>query len=113
MAERMILHGAAAWAQNITSRQKKLLQTIQRKFLLFIIGAYRTTPTTALQSITGILPLYLRAEQEAVYVRVTRLREYEEFIPEDFEPKDPYLRQHPAKFDLDNRINLSLQNTDF
>ncbi|GBN30676.1 hypothetical protein AVEN_78064-1 [Araneus ventricosus] len=32
VAEWMILHGAAAWTQNLTSRQKKLLQTIQRNF---------------------------------------------------------------------------------
>ncbi|GBM85037.1 hypothetical protein AVEN_248969-1 [Araneus ventricosus] len=43
VAERMILHGAVAWVPNLTSRQKKLLLTIQRKFLLFITGAYRTT----------------------------------------------------------------------
>ncbi|GBM94429.1 hypothetical protein AVEN_256062-1 [Araneus ventricosus] len=77
VAERMILHSAAA--PNITSRQKILLQTIQRKFLLFTTGAYRTTPTATLQSITGILPLYLIAEQEAVYVRVARLRRREYF----------------------------------
>ncbi|GBM30132.1 hypothetical protein AVEN_78525-1 [Araneus ventricosus] len=97
--------------------EETLQKTIQRKFLLFSTGAYRTTPTAALQSITGILLLYVRAEQEAVYVRVARLRrrEYsqgEEVIPEDFEAKDPYLRQHLAKFDLDNRINLSPHNTD-
>ncbi|GBM31776.1 hypothetical protein AVEN_95033-1 [Araneus ventricosus] len=90
---------------------------MQRKFLLFITRAYRTTSTVALQSITGILPLYIRAEQEAVYVRVAKLRrkEYfqdEEFIPENFEAKNPCLRQHPAKFDLDNRIHLSSHNTD-
>ncbi|GBM00548.1 hypothetical protein AVEN_77358-1 [Araneus ventricosus] len=39
MAERMSLHGAAAWALNFTSCQKKLLLTIQRKFLLFITEA--------------------------------------------------------------------------
>ncbi|GBM00898.1 hypothetical protein AVEN_151361-1 [Araneus ventricosus] len=68
VAERMILHGAAAWALNLISRQKKLLLTIQRKCLLFITGAYRTTPMATLQSITGILTLNLRAEQESVYV---------------------------------------------
>ncbi|GBL54261.1 hypothetical protein AVEN_114418-1 [Araneus ventricosus] len=45
VALRMILHSAAAWVQNLTSSQKKLLQTIQRKFLLFITRAYCTTPT--------------------------------------------------------------------
>ncbi|GBN89230.1 hypothetical protein AVEN_237481-1 [Araneus ventricosus] len=117
VAERIVVHGATAWAPNLTSRQKNILITIQRKFLLFITGAYRTTPTASLKSITVILPLYIRAEQEAVYVRVARLRrrEYflrEEFIPEDFEAKDLYLRHHPAKFDLNNRINLSPYNID-
>ncbi|GBN25748.1 hypothetical protein AVEN_8201-1 [Araneus ventricosus] len=74
VAERMMLHGAAAWAQNLTSYQKKLRQKIQRKFLLFITGAYRTTPTAALQFITGILSLFLKDEQESVYVRVARIR---------------------------------------
>ncbi|GBO26584.1 hypothetical protein AVEN_81000-1 [Araneus ventricosus] len=38
VAERMILHSAAARAPNLKSRQTKLLLTIQRKFLLFITG---------------------------------------------------------------------------
>ncbi|GBL78314.1 hypothetical protein AVEN_42847-1 [Araneus ventricosus] len=33
-------------------------------------------------------------------------------IAEDFEAKDPCPRQHPAKFHLDNRINLSPHKTD-
>ncbi|GBO00148.1 hypothetical protein AVEN_96990-1 [Araneus ventricosus] len=44
-----------------------------------------------------------------------RGREYflgEEFIPEDFRAKDLLLRQHSAKFDLENGINLSPHNTD-
>ncbi|GBM79880.1 hypothetical protein AVEN_220434-1 [Araneus ventricosus] len=86
------------------------------QFLLFITGTYRTTPTTALQSITEILPIYLRAQQESVYIRVTRLRRIEYFkgkvfIPDDFGAKDPYLTQHPVKFELDKRINLSPHNT--
>ncbi|GBL71669.1 hypothetical protein AVEN_54305-1 [Araneus ventricosus] len=55
-----------------------------------ITGAYHTTPTTVLQSITGILPLYLRAEQEAVYVRVARLRRREYFLGQEIsKPKTP------------------------
>ncbi|GBM26846.1 hypothetical protein AVEN_32094-1 [Araneus ventricosus] len=74
LAAKDVLYDAAPWAPNLTSHQKKLLMTIQRKFLLFITGDHGTTPTTALQSITGILPLYLKVEQETVYVRVARLR---------------------------------------
>ncbi|GBN66616.1 hypothetical protein AVEN_186721-1 [Araneus ventricosus] len=63
---RMILHGAAAWQQNLSSGQKKLLLMIQRQFPIFINGAYHTTLKAALQSKTGILPFCLRAEQGAV-----------------------------------------------
>ncbi|GBM98133.1 hypothetical protein AVEN_229775-1 [Araneus ventricosus] len=112
-----VRQSAEACAPNLTFCQRKLLLTTQKKYLSFITGVYRTTPTAVLQSITGILTLYLKAEQEAVYVRAARLRrgEYflgEAFIPEDFEAKDLYLGKHLTKFDLDNRFNLSPQSTD-
>ncbi|GBM29383.1 hypothetical protein AVEN_253905-1 [Araneus ventricosus] len=46
--ERTLCHGAAAWEHNVTSRLQKKLDSIQRLFLLYITGAYRTTPTAAL-----------------------------------------------------------------
>ncbi|GBM28831.1 hypothetical protein AVEN_43555-1 [Araneus ventricosus] len=88
VSERLILHGAATCAPNLTSCQRKLLLTTQKKYLLFITGVYRTTPTAVLQSITGILTLYLKAEQKAVYVRAARLRRYLELrIPIHIHPK--------------------------
>ncbi|GBM23124.1 Putative protein in type-1 retrotransposable element R1DM [Araneus ventricosus] len=73
VAERMVLHGAAVWAYPLSARQERQLNSLQRNFLLNISEAYSTTPKVALQVIEGLLPLHLKAEQEAVYVRVTRL----------------------------------------
>ncbi|GBO14057.1 hypothetical protein AVEN_4756-1 [Araneus ventricosus] len=88
VAERMILHGAAAWAYPLSARQSRLLNSIQRKFLLNITGAYSTTPTAALQVIEGILPLHIKAEQEAVYVRTARLRKTSNYNNINFNPNN-------------------------
>ncbi|GBN42144.1 hypothetical protein AVEN_247291-1 [Araneus ventricosus] len=73
LAESMVLHGAAACAYPLSDRQERQLNSLQSKFLLNISGAYSTTPKAALQVMEGLLPLHLKTEQEAVYVRVTRL----------------------------------------
>ncbi|GBL91244.1 hypothetical protein AVEN_195130-1 [Araneus ventricosus] len=49
------------------------------EFPLYITGSYRTTPTAALQTITGIMPLHLKAQQEAIYINFTCLRKEIEF----------------------------------
>ncbi|GBM73399.1 hypothetical protein AVEN_29270-1 [Araneus ventricosus] len=67
--ERIVLYGASAWAKRITSRQKRQLSSIQRRFLLNITGAYSTTSTAALQVIEGIMPLPIKAEMESVLLR--------------------------------------------
>ncbi|GBM63507.1 hypothetical protein AVEN_73787-1 [Araneus ventricosus] len=65
--ERTLCHGAAAWGHNMTSQLQKKLDSMQRQFLLYITGAYRTTPTAALQVVTGLQPLHLQIQQEATY----------------------------------------------
>ncbi|GBN00715.1 Putative protein in type-1 retrotransposable element R1DM [Araneus ventricosus] len=72
--ERILLYGEPAWANTITSRQQRLLNSIQRISLLNITGAYSTTPTAALQVIEGITPLHIKAQMESILVRVGRLR---------------------------------------
>ncbi|GBN86195.1 hypothetical protein AVEN_49611-1 [Araneus ventricosus] len=64
--ERTLCHGAAAWGHNMTSRFQKKLGSIQRLFLLYITGAYRTTPTAALQVATVLQPPHL----QTTYVRL-------------------------------------------
>ncbi|GBL76875.1 hypothetical protein AVEN_12561-1 [Araneus ventricosus] len=84
----MIVEGAAAWAYPLSARQERQLNSLQRKFLLNISGAYSTSPTPALQVIEVLLPLHLKAVQEAVYVRVTRLGKACHLKDQNFDPKD-------------------------
>ncbi|GBM44444.1 hypothetical protein AVEN_250839-1, partial [Araneus ventricosus] len=58
--ERMVASGAGVWYLNPTIRIGRKLSFVQRGFLLAITGAYRTTPTAALQVILGIEPLHLQ-----------------------------------------------------
>ncbi|GBN98103.1 hypothetical protein AVEN_76763-1 [Araneus ventricosus] len=62
----MVLHGVAVFAYPLSAREARLLNSIRLTFLLNITGAYYTTPTVALRIITGILPLPLKAEMEAL-----------------------------------------------
>ncbi|GBM00471.1 hypothetical protein AVEN_111707-1 [Araneus ventricosus] len=114
VAERVILHGAAAWAYPLSARQSRLLNSIQRTFLLNITRAYSTTPTAALQVIEGIIPLHIKAEQEAVYVRTARLRKTSNynninFNPNNYENGTTSTKFHPAIFQLEDRISLKKQ----
>ncbi|GBL89355.1 hypothetical protein AVEN_120784-1 [Araneus ventricosus] len=59
VTEKTLCHGAAAWG-HMTSRLQKKLDSIQRLFLLYITGAYRITPTAALQVVTGLQLLHLQ-----------------------------------------------------
>ncbi|GBN26666.1 Putative protein in type-1 retrotransposable element R1DM [Araneus ventricosus] len=114
VAERMILHGDAAWAYPLSARQSRLLNSIQRKFLLNITGAYCTTPTAALQVTEGITSLHIKAEQEAVYLRTARLRKTSNynninFNPNNYEDGTTSTKFHPAIFQLEDRISLKKQ----
>ncbi|GBN44721.1 hypothetical protein AVEN_113112-1 [Araneus ventricosus] len=79
--ERTLSQGAAAWGHNMTSRLLKKLDSIQRVFLLYIIGAYRTTPTAALQVVTGLQPLHLQIKQEVTYTELLEQDLHPTFSP--------------------------------
>ncbi|GBN84290.1 hypothetical protein AVEN_111528-1 [Araneus ventricosus] len=105
----MILHGAAAWAYPLSARQSRLLNSIQRKFLLNITGAYSTTPTAALQVLERIIPLHIKAEQEAAFVRKARLHKISNynninFNPNNYQDDTTSTKFHPAIFQLEDRI---------
>ncbi|GBM27945.1 hypothetical protein AVEN_146164-1 [Araneus ventricosus] len=73
--------------------------------------AYYTTPTAAFQIIAGTLPLPLKAETEAVCIRISRLNtpsnlSDSNFSPDHFERKIPTADFHPALFNIEDRINL-------
>ncbi|GBN94272.1 hypothetical protein AVEN_127583-1 [Araneus ventricosus] len=91
--------------------QQRLLNSIQRKFLLNITGAYSTTPTAALQVIEGITALHIKSEMESILVSVGRLRsgcnwEGSSILFQDFQQPNSPLIIHPAKFDLEDRVSI-------
>ncbi|GBL89116.1 hypothetical protein AVEN_255248-1 [Araneus ventricosus] len=90
------------------------LNSIQRKFLLNISGAYSTTPTVALQVIEEIISLHIKAKQEAAYARTDRLRKtcnYNNinFNPNNYEDGTTSTKFHPSIFQLEDRISLKKQ----
>ncbi|GBN55104.1 hypothetical protein AVEN_74466-1 [Araneus ventricosus] len=84
----MLLYGSSASAVSVSPRLEKKLSSIQRIFLLYITVSYRTTPTAALQTITGIMPLHLKAQQEAIFINVTCLRKEIEFEGLSYQLRD-------------------------
>ncbi|GBL98688.1 hypothetical protein AVEN_19728-1 [Araneus ventricosus] len=71
---------------------------------------YRTSPTAALQAITGIMPLVIKLKAEAQFVQLTRLKknltiEGEEYNYETFEEKATGWSCHPAEFIDEERVN--------
>ncbi|GBL78342.1 hypothetical protein AVEN_42869-1 [Araneus ventricosus] len=109
--ERTLCYGAAAWGHNMTSRLQKRLESIQRLFLLYITGVYRTASTAALQVVTGLQPLHLQIQQDATYARVARARSSSNCFtvissPTDYERKSSGIHIHPHNFLLQNQISF-------
>ncbi|GBM90574.1 hypothetical protein AVEN_144759-1 [Araneus ventricosus] len=108
----MVLHWAEAWTSPLSARQCRILNSIERKFLLNISVAYSISPTSTLQVIEMILPLSLKAEQEATYVRLSRVNKISylhnhSFCPADYEPKICHNKFHPAEFNLEEKSPLT------
>ncbi|GBN79918.1 hypothetical protein AVEN_84348-1 [Araneus ventricosus] len=102
-------HGVSAWERYMSYRIKTKLDQIQRPFLLNITGAYRTSPSSALQVITGIMLLSLKLEAEANYIKLMRLKQdiiLDEmtYKAEDYEEKAIGRSQHPAIFFEEEQI---------
>ena len=63
----MIAYSAVVWWPRVTySTIAKQLEHIQRLACLYITGAIRTTPTAAMELITGLVPLPVFIKQEAM-----------------------------------------------
>lgn len=61
-----LLHGVLVWwaaALNVVMQRK--MRRVQRIALLFITGAVRTTPTAALELVTGLLPIDQQVQLQA------------------------------------------------
>ncbi|GBN22481.1 hypothetical protein AVEN_13868-1 [Araneus ventricosus] len=104
----MLLYGASAWALFVYTQIGK-----NWIFFHYNTDTYRTTPTAGLQTIThthtGIIPLHLKIQQEAIYINVTCLRKEIEFedlsySQKDYEEKIKSLTTHPSLFNIINQI---------
>ena len=63
----MIAYATVVWWPKVTySTEAKQLEHIQRLACLYITGAMRTTPTAALELLTGLVPLPAFMKQEAM-----------------------------------------------
>ncbi|GBL93871.1 hypothetical protein AVEN_153631-1 [Araneus ventricosus] len=74
VSERILAHGSSTWCLNPTHRMKRKPSSIQRPLLLYISGAYRTTPTVGLQKILGIPPLNMQLQFEERVTSIYCLR---------------------------------------
>ncbi|GBM19472.1 hypothetical protein AVEN_259373-1 [Araneus ventricosus] len=101
----------------MASRLQEKLDSIQRLFLLYITGACRTTPTSALKVVTGLQPLHLQIQQEEIYARVARARSSSNFFtvvfsPTDYESKSSGIHIHPHNFLPHNQISFEENHRD-
>ncbi|GBL84802.1 hypothetical protein AVEN_93835-1 [Araneus ventricosus] len=86
-------------------------------FLLYITGAYRTTPTSFLQVVTDLQPLHLQIQQEATYACLARARSSSNFFtltfsPADYESKSSGIHIHSHNFLLQNQISFAENHRD-
>ncbi|GBM35470.1 hypothetical protein AVEN_73265-1 [Araneus ventricosus] len=76
VTRRMLMHGAGVWCLHPTVRIARKVSSIQRGFLLAIIGACGTTPTAALQVILEISPLHLQLQLDASVTAKTNIKTF-------------------------------------
>ncbi|GBN92020.1 hypothetical protein AVEN_271186-1 [Araneus ventricosus] len=110
----MLAYGSSAWCLNPTFKMKRKLSSIQIPFLLHISGAYRTTPTAALQTILSIPPPHMQLQLEARFTSIYRLRILlPPFItdtqPLDLEMKATGWSTHPSEHLKPNQIYIILK----
>ncbi|GBN84699.1 Retrovirus-related Pol polyprotein from type-1 retrotransposable element R1 [Araneus ventricosus] len=103
--EPYILFGHGAWGHRLNLLQISL-NSIQRRPLLKITGAFRTSPSEALPVIAGLLPLDLKAIEVLSIFLVNNCREETKigastFDPAEFEAKINITNIHPA-----NRLSI-------
>jgi len=97
----VIVYGAEAWYERTShSHIKRVLSSIQRKLLIVMTRACRTSSTAAMQVIAGCMPVELEIVQKALVTKIRR-REYVTWNTYQFEPSDDlpeeYLKKEKEK----------------
>ncbi|XP_055924668.1 uncharacterized protein LOC129956753 [Argiope bruennichi] len=103
--EPYVLFGYGAWGHRLKFKQiARTFEIIQRRPLIKILKAFRTTSTHALQVLAGILPLHLRAKElfanSLIKVQKTQVKFDDTYLdPELYEPTfNPSYDQHPCEW---------------
>jgi len=100
----VIVYGAVTWFERAThSHIDRILNSIQRKLLMSMTRASRTSSTAAMQIIVGCMPLTLEITKKAILTRV-RWKETTNwttylFNPED-DPPDGFLKKEKKKLEV-------------
>lgn len=68
----ILLYGVQAWAHKLTKKNWDKLGSCQRKALLKVNRAYRTSPTCAMPVLAGVLPVRLEAWRRWATYRIKR-----------------------------------------
>ncbi|GBN38145.1 hypothetical protein AVEN_15033-1 [Araneus ventricosus] len=93
-----------AWGHRLYLKTvERFLNGIQRRPLIKITRAFRTTSTDALQVIAGIMPLALKAKEVyskflVLTIKINTRVEDREFLCDDFESKKDIYNRHPAEW---------------
>ncbi|GBN19268.1 hypothetical protein AVEN_235189-1 [Araneus ventricosus] len=90
---------------------KRKLSSIQKPFLFHISGAYRTTPTAALETILGIPLLHMQLQFEARFTLIYSLRislppNITDIQPQDLKMKATGWSIHPSEHLEPNQTSL-------
>jgi len=118
--EPTVCHAAAVWGNKVTGRKLKQVTSLQRNFVLAISRGYRTTATIDATLLSGVLPLHIKIEEEAMRARVGRMGKTEQyegitFHHNQYEKKCHFLTKHPAQTGKGINIvpsKVSLTNAD-
>ncbi|GBM62344.1 Putative protein in type-1 retrotransposable element R1DM [Araneus ventricosus] len=100
--EPFMIYGHGAWGHRLHLKTvSRFLNGIQRRPLIKVTRAFRTTSTDALQVIAGIMPLALRAKEVyskflVLTIKINTMIEAKEFCWDEFESKEDIYNRHPA-----------------
>lgn len=70
---KILTYACGAWAYNLNKTEQKLLQKLQRPFLLRISRCYKTTPTSSLFTLTGIPPLNIQIKYDSLQSKLLNI----------------------------------------
>ncbi|GBN20631.1 hypothetical protein AVEN_229405-1 [Araneus ventricosus] len=84
----MLLYAASVWALSASPRLEKQTVCNTKHLPLLHYRFLQNIPKAALQTITGIMPLHLKAQQEAIFIKVTCFRQETEFEGLSYQLRD-------------------------